>query len=162
VRLSLPLRNRTAEANLGSSLAQGRRINDQIRQAEQLIEADVRNSLQAVRSAEARLASAAASRSSAEQQYASEQRQLRAGTTTVFLVLQRQTELLAARARELQAQTDLNKAVSALNRATGSTLLANNVAVKTDSSLPELEQTKPADDPSLDDAEASAVSGARP
>jgi outer membrane protein TolC len=159
VRLSLPLRNRTAEANLGSSLAQGRRINDQIRQAEQLIEADVRNSLQAVRSAEARLASAAASRSSAEQQYASEQRQLRAGTTTVFLVLQRQTELLAARARELQAQTDLNKAVSALNRATGSTLQANNVAVKTDSALPQLEQTKPADDPALD-AEATATSGA--
>ncbi|HKG15899.1 MAG TPA: TolC family protein, partial [Pyrinomonadaceae bacterium] len=156
VRLSLPLRNRTAEANLGSSLAQGRRIGDQIRQAEQLIEADVRNSLQAVRSAEARLASAAASRSSAEQQYASEQRQLRAGTTTVFLVLQRQTELLAARARELQAQTDLNKAVSALNRATGSTLQANNVAVKTDSPLPELEQTTPADDPALD-AEATAV-----
>jgi outer membrane protein TolC len=159
VRLSLPLRNRTAEANLGSSLAQGRRINDQIRQAQQIIEADVRNSLQAVRSAEARLASAAASRSSAEQQYASEQRQLRAGTTTVFLVLQRQTELLAARARELQAQTDLNKAVSALNRATGSTLQANNVAVKTDSALPQLEQTKPADDPTLD-AEATATSGA--
>jgi len=161
VRLSLPLRNRTAEANLGSSLAQGRRIGDQIRQAEQLIEADVRNSLQAVRSAEARLASAAASRSSAEQQYASEQRQLRAGTTTVFLVLQRQTELLAARARELQAQTDLNKAVSALNRATGSTLQANNVAVKTDSALPELEQTTPADDPALD-ADANAFTSAAP
>lgn len=168
VRLSLPLRNRTAEANLGSSLAQGRRIGDQIRQAEQLIEADVRNSLQAVRSAEARLASAAASRSSAEQQYASEQRQLRAGTTTVFLVLQRQTELLAARARELQAQTDLNKAVSALNRATGSTLQANNVAVRTDSALPELEQTTLADDPALEAGAATAGAtstvspGARP
>jgi HAE1 family hydrophobic/amphiphilic exporter-1 len=161
VRLSLPLRNRTAQANLGSSLAQGRRIGDQIRQAEQLIEADVRNSLQAVRSAEARLASAAASRSSAEQQYASEQRQLRAGTTTIFLVLQRQTELLAARARELQAQTDLNKAVSQLNRATGSTLQANNVAVKTDSPLPELEQTKPADDPALD-AGANAFTSSAP
>jgi outer membrane protein TolC len=168
VRLSLPLRNRTAEANLGSSLAQGRRIGDQIRQAEQIIEADVRNSLQAVRSAEARLASAAASRSSAEQQYASEQRQLRAGTTTVFLVLQRQTELLAARARELQAQTDLNKAVSALNRATGSTLEANNVAVRKDSALPQLEQTKPADDSTLDagataaGAASNVAPGARP
>ncbi|HYY99583.1 MAG TPA: TolC family protein, partial [Pyrinomonadaceae bacterium] len=161
VRLSLPLRNRTAEANLGSALAQGRRIGDQIRQAEQIIEADVRNSLQAVRSAEARLASAAASRSSAEQQYASEQRQLRAGTTTVFLVLQRQTELLAARAAELQAQTDLNKSVSALNRATGSTLQANNVAVRTDSALPQLEPAGPADDSALD-AEASSAGGARP
>ena len=95
----------------------------------------------------------------AEQQYASEQRQLRAGTTTVFLVLQRQTELLAARARELQAQTDLNKAVSALNRATGSTLQANNDAVKTDAVLPQLEQTKPADDPTLPDFDPSISRG---
>jgi outer membrane protein TolC len=139
VRLSLPLRNRTAEANLGSSLAQGHRITDQIRQAEQLVEADVRNTLQAVRSAEARLQSAAASRSSAEQQYASQQRQFRAGTTTVFLVLQAQTSLLAAQANELQAQTDLNKAISQLQRATGNTLTANNVAVRTDTHARELE-----------------------
>jgi HAE1 family hydrophobic/amphiphilic exporter-1 len=140
VRISLPLRNRTAEANLGRALALNNRIRDQLAQAEQIIEADVRNSTQSVRSAEARLASAAAARSSAEQQYASEQRQFRAGTTTVFLVLQRQTDLLAARARELQAQTDLNKSISQFQRATGTTLSANNVAVRTDTPLRELEQ----------------------
>jgi outer membrane protein TolC len=140
VRISLPLRNRTAEANLGGALALGNRITDQFKQAEQLVEADVRNSLQSVRSAEARLASAAATRSSAEQQYASEQRQFRAGTTTVFLVLQRQTDLLAARARELQAQTDLNKAIAQFQRATGNTLTANNVAVRTDTPMRQLEQ----------------------
>jgi outer membrane protein TolC len=140
VRISLPLRNRTAEANLGRALALNNRIKDQLAQAEQLIEADVRNSIQSVRSAEARLASSAAARSSAEQQYASEQRQFRAGTTTVFLVLQRQTDLLAARARELQAQTDLNKAIAQFQRATGTTLSANNVAVRTDTPLRELEQ----------------------
>ena len=140
VRVALPLRNRTAEANLGASLAQGNRIKEQLAQAEQLIEADVRNSLQAVRSAEARLASAAASRSSSEQQYESEQRQFRAGTTTVFLVLQRQTDLLASRARELQAQTDLNKAISAFQRATGRTLEANQISIRTDTPMRELEQ----------------------
>ena len=132
VRVSLPLRNRTAEANLGRSLAEGRSIQNQRAQQEQLIEADVRNTMQALRSAEARLAAAAAARSSAEQQYASEQRQFRAGTTTVFLVLQRQNELLAARGRELQAQTDLNKSIALFQRATGNTLTANNVAVRTD------------------------------
>jgi len=140
VRVSLPLRNRTAEANLGGALALGNRITDQFKQTEQIIEAEVRNAIQAVRSAEARLASAAASRSSAELQYASEQRQFRAGTTTVYLVLQRQTELLAARGRELQAQTDLNKAISQLQHATGNTLSANNVSVITDTPLRELEQ----------------------
>jgi outer membrane protein TolC len=130
VRVELPFRNRTAQANLGRSLAEGRRITNQRAQAEQLIEADVRNATQSLRSAEARLASAAATRSSAEQQFESEQRQFRAGTTTVFLVLQRQNELLAARGRELQAQTDLNKAIAEFQRATGNTLGANNVMVR--------------------------------
>ena len=132
VRVSLPLRNRTAEANLGSSLAQGDRLMNQRAQSEQMIEAEVRNATQSLRSAEARLAAAAAARSSSEQQYESEQRQFHAGTSTIFLVLQRQTELLAARGRELQAQTDLNKAISDFQHATGNTLEANHVAVRTD------------------------------
>jgi HAE1 family hydrophobic/amphiphilic exporter-1 len=139
VRVEIPFRNRAAQANYGRSLAEGRRIQNQRAQAEQLIEADVRNAVQALRSAESRLASAAASRRSAELQYESEQRQFRAGTTTIFLVLQRQNELLAARGRELQAQTDLNKAIAEFQRATGNTLEANNVAVRTDGPARELE-----------------------
>ena len=129
VQISLPWGNRTAKANLGRTLVQSDRIKNQQAQIEQIIEAEVRNSLQALRSAEARLTSALASRQSAEQLFESEQRQFRAGTTTFYLVLQRQTELLAARGRELQSQTDLNKAISEFQRATGTTLLANNVTV---------------------------------
>ncbi|MDT5293503.1 MAG: hypothetical protein QOJ76_383, partial [Acidobacteriota bacterium] len=139
VRVELPFRNRTAQANFGRTLAEGRRIQNQRAQTEQIIEADVRNTLQSLRSAEARLASAASARASAEQQYESEQRQFRAGTTTLYLVLQRQTELLAARGRELQAQTDLNKFIADFQRATGNTLEANNVAVRTDTPARELE-----------------------
>lgn len=129
VQISLPWGNRTAKANLGRTLAEGDRIVNARAQQEQVIEAEVRNSLQALRSSEARLASALAARASAEQLYESEQRQFRAGTTTFYLVLQRQTELLVARGRELQAQTDLNKAISEFQRATGTTLSANNVSV---------------------------------
>ncbi|HZH33509.1 MAG TPA: TolC family protein [Pyrinomonadaceae bacterium] len=137
VRFSLPLKNRTAEANLGRSLAAGSQIKNQRAQAEQVIEADVRNALQALRSAEARLQSAAATRASNEQLYESEQRQFKAGTTTVYLVFQRQTELLAARGRELQAQTDLNKAISAFQRATGTTLTANHVSITNGTRAPQ-------------------------
>jgi outer membrane protein TolC len=96
---------------------------------QQTIEADVRNLLQAVRSAEARLNAAAAARSSTEQQYESEQRRLQAGLSTVFLVLQRQTDLIAARGRELQAQTDLNRAIANFRRATGETLQVHNISI---------------------------------
>jgi HAE1 family hydrophobic/amphiphilic exporter-1 len=82
-----------------------------------------------LRSAESRVAAAIASRAAAEQLYESEQRQFRAGTTTFFLVLQRQDDLLQARSRELFSQTDLNKAISEFQRATGTTLTANNVTV---------------------------------
>jgi HAE1 family hydrophobic/amphiphilic exporter-1 len=129
VQIALPWGNRTAKANLGRTLVEGNRIENQKAQQEQIIEAEVRNSLQALRSSEARLASALAARQSAELLYESEQRQFRAGTTTFYLVLQRQTELLVARGRELQSQTDLNKSISEFQRATGTTLSANNVSV---------------------------------
>ncbi len=129
VQIAFPLRNRTAKADLGRVLVEGERIANNRAQVEQLIEADVRNALQALRSAESRLASATETRIASEELYASEQRQFRAGTTTFYLVLQRQTDLTAALGRELQARTDLNKAVSEFNRAIGVTLSANNVSV---------------------------------
>lgn len=129
VVISLPWKNSAAKANLGRSLAEGELIENQREQAEQVIVAQVRNALQALRSAEARLNSAIASRISAEQLYESEQRQFRGGITTFYLVLQRQTELLAARGRELQAQTDLNKAISEFQHATGNTLTVNNITI---------------------------------
>ena len=129
VSISLPWGNRTAKANLGQTLVEAERIRNLRTQAEQRIEAEVRNSLQALRSAEARLASATAARAASEELYASEQRQFRSGTTTFYLVLQRQTDLLGARGRELQAQTDLNKAISEFQRAIGNTLSVNNVTV---------------------------------
>jgi HAE1 family hydrophobic/amphiphilic exporter-1 len=130
VQISLPLRNRTAEAQLGRSLVEGERITTQREQLEQSIQVEVRNALQAMRSAEARLRAAVATREANEQQLASEQRKLDAGQSTTFLVLERQTALTTARGQELKAQTDLNKAIADLQRATGNALRVNSVVVK--------------------------------
>ena len=132
LKISLPLKNRTARGDLGHSLAEGRRIDSVRAQTEQLIEADVRNTMQSVRSAEARLAAAAAARLAADQQYVSEQRKFKVGMSTVYLVLQRQTDLVTARGRELQIQTDLNKAIADFQRAMGTTFKYRNVAVLTE------------------------------
>lgn len=130
VQLSLPLRNRTAEAQLGRSLVEGERIGTQREQLEQTIQVEVRNALQGMRSAEARLRAAVATREANEQQFASEQRKLDAGQSTVFLVLERQTALTEARALELRAQTDLNKSIADLQRATGNALSVNSIVVR--------------------------------
>jgi HAE1 family hydrophobic/amphiphilic exporter-1 len=129
VSISLPLRNRTAQGQLGHALIEGKRIATQREQLEQLIQVDVRNALQSLTTAEARLRSAAVARDNAEQQYESEKRKLDAGQSTVFFVLERQTALATARGNELRAQTDLNKAIAELQRATGNSLAANNVTV---------------------------------
>jgi len=47
-------------------------------------------------------------------------------------VLQRQTDLVTARGRELRSQTDLNKAIAELQRAMGNTFRYRNVAVITE------------------------------
>jgi len=130
VQINLPLKNQTAEAQLGRSLVEGKKIQTQREQLEQQIQVEVRNSLQAVRSAEARLRAAAAQREASEKQYESEQRKFDAGQSTLFLVLERQTALTNARGSELRAQTDLNKAIVELQRATGNSLKANNVEAK--------------------------------
>jgi len=130
VQISLPLRNRTAEANLGRTLVEGERIGTQRQQLEQTIQVDVRNALQSVRSSEARLRAAVATRAANEQQFASEQRKLDAGQSTTFLVLERQTALTESRGLELKAQTDLNKAIADLQRATGNALSVNSIVVR--------------------------------
>ncbi|MET0647267.1 MAG: TolC family protein [Pyrinomonadaceae bacterium] len=141
VRISLPLRNRTAKANFGRSVAEGRRVQNERAKAEQVIEAEVRDTLQALRSSEARLAAAASARSTAEQQYQSERRKFQSGMSTAYMVSQRQIDLIAARGRELQAQTDLNKSVADFRRATGSTLQTHNVALRPGDPSRRFEQT---------------------
>ncbi|MER3431728.1 MAG: hypothetical protein C4324_11935 [Blastocatellia bacterium] len=135
VTVSLPFGNRAAEAEFGRVLVQESKIQSQVAQTGQTIEAEVRNALQTLKSAEARLSAAAAERIAAEQLFESEMRQFRVGTTTFYLVQQRQTDLLNARSRELQAQTDLNKAISGYHRAVGSTLEVNSVNVSSGGSI---------------------------
>jgi HAE1 family hydrophobic/amphiphilic exporter-1 len=130
VRVSLPLRNRTARANFARALAEGRRVENRRAKTEQDIEAEVRDTLQSLRSSEARLAAASSARSTAEQQYQSERRKFQSGMSTAYMVSRRQIDLINARGRELQAQTDLNKSVADFRRATGSTLQTHNVALR--------------------------------
>lgn len=131
VQVTFPIGNHTAKADLAAAQEQERSVAVQEASTIQRITMDVRNSLQAYQSAQARLIAARAAREASEQVLASEQRRFRAGSSTTFLVLQREIELADNRGRELQAQTDLNKAVVDLQRATGTILNANNVDVTT-------------------------------
>jgi len=130
VQFNIPLRNETAKAQLGKALVQGEQIQTQREQIAQNIQVDVRNALQTVRTAEARLRTAAISRENSQKQYQSEQRKLDAGQSNIYMVLDRQTALTTAKSTELRAQTELNKAIADLQKATGNSLKANNVEAR--------------------------------
>jgi outer membrane protein TolC len=89
----------------------------------------VRNGIQALRSAQARFRAARAAREYAERDYESDKRKVSAGLTTVFVMLQRQTDLVQAEGRELQAKTDLRKSVIELERAMGRTFEVYHIDV---------------------------------
>lgn len=130
LNISLPIRNRTADANLGKSLAEGRRIKNQQQQVEQNVAADVRNAMENLQMAQLRLQAAAVARESAEEQYQSEQRQFRAGTSTLFLVQQRQANMITARSQERRSQADMSEAIAQFQLATGTILKERSIVLK--------------------------------
>ncbi|HEV8169280.1 MAG TPA: TolC family protein, partial [Pyrinomonadaceae bacterium] len=129
VAISFPFKNKTAEANLAGARIQKEQLQASVRSQEQIIEVDVRNSAQAVESARQRVLSAREARINAEAQLEGEQRLYQVGRSTTFLLFQRENALANARASELRAETDYNKALADLQRATSTTLRANNVVV---------------------------------
>jgi HAE1 family hydrophobic/amphiphilic exporter-1 len=129
VRLSYPWRNRTAEGNLGRTLAEARQLDARQRQLVQTVQIEVRNALQAVEAARQRFEAARAGRIAAEAQYKGEVERYRAGLSTNFLVLEQENDLAVARGNEVRALTDYNKALADLQRVTGMTLVNNNVQV---------------------------------
>ncbi|MGH9874870.1 MAG: TolC family protein [Pyrinomonadaceae bacterium] len=129
VSFQIPLRNRTAEANLAGVRIQKEQLEASVRSQDQLIEQDVRNAAQNVETSRRRVLAAREARVNAETQLEGEQRLYQVGRSTTFLLFQRQNALTNARNAELRAETDYNKALADLQRATSTTLRANNVIV---------------------------------
>jgi outer membrane protein len=130
VAISLPFKNKTAEAQYAGARIQQEQLQASMRSQEQIIEVEVRNAAQAVETARRRVLAAREARVNAELQLEGEQRLYQVGRSTTFLLFQRENALTNARAQELRAETDYNKALSDLQRATSTTLRSNNVIVE--------------------------------
>ena len=130
VNIQIPFRNRTAEANLAGARIQQTQSEALSRSQEQVIEVEVRNAAQSVESTRQRVLAARAARESAEVQLEGERRLYQVGRSTTFLLIQRENELANARNLEIRAETDYNKALAELQRATSTTLRANNIVIQ--------------------------------
>ncbi|MGC2237410.1 MAG: TolC family protein [Pyrinomonadaceae bacterium] len=129
VTFSFPLGNRTAKANLAGAQIQQEQTNAQTRGQEQIVIAEVRNAVQALETARQRVLSARKARENAEIQLAGEQKLFEAGRSTTFLLFQRENALANARNAEIRSETDYNKAISDLQRATSTTFQLNNIEI---------------------------------
>lgn len=129
VTVQLPFRNRTAQANLAGERILKDQLQASIRSQDQAIEVEVRNAAQSVETARQIVLASREARRNAEVQLQGEQRLYQVGRSTTFLLFQRENELVNARNAELRAETNYNIALADLQRATSTTLRANNVIV---------------------------------
>jgi outer membrane protein TolC len=123
----VPFGNHTAKANYAIAQEQARQVAVQETAVLQRIRAESVNAIQGLREAQYRVIAARAAREAAQRVLLGEQRRFQAGTSTTFLVLQRQLDLANQEGRELQAQTDLDKAIVELNRVSGGIFAQNNI-----------------------------------
>lgn len=130
VNIQIPFRNKTAEANLAGARIQQTQTEALRRSQEQIVEVEVRNAAQSVETTRQRVLTARAARQSAEVQLEGERRLYQVGRSTTFLLIQRENELANARNQEIRAETDYNKALAELQRATSTTLRANNIIIE--------------------------------
>jgi len=129
ITFELPFGNRTAKANLAGARIQQQQTDAQTRAQEQIVVADVRNAVQAVETARQRILTARRARESAEIQLEGERKLFEVGRSTTFLLFQRENALTNARNSEIRAETDYNKSLSDLQRATSTTFRLNNIEV---------------------------------
>ena len=122
LRLNLPIRNRSAEADLGSALNSKRRDLYSLRASEQAITLEVRNAVHQLEQAKLSMAAAKIARDLGLKNLEAEQRKYELGVSTIFFVLDAQTQLATAEQGLLQAQVSYQRAVTAVERGTGSLL----------------------------------------
>ena len=129
VELRLPIRNRAAEADLGDALVAKRRSLYLLRQREQAITLDVRNAIHQLEQASLSMAAAKIARDLAQKNLEAEQRKYELGVQTIFFVLEAQTQLAQVELSLVQAEIGYQRALTAVDRATGALLERHRVQI---------------------------------
>jgi outer membrane protein len=126
---SVPLRNRTAQADYIRESLNLRQ--NELRQRQQInqIRVDVQNALIGVTQARGRFLAAQKNRVLQEQTLDAEQKKYALGASTIFFVIQAQRDLATAQATEVSAMAAYSRAKVQMEFVTGQTLKANQVNI---------------------------------
>lgn len=129
VSLSLPIRNRQAQADNAQAQLQERQQEVQYREEQNLIFTNVRNAIIALTQDRAQVAAAQEARILAQQTLDAEEKKFQLGASTAFNVTLRVQQETAAASQEVRAKANLAEAYVLFNQAMGRTLEANRITI---------------------------------
>ncbi|MGB6821219.1 MAG: TolC family protein [Candidatus Acidiferrales bacterium] len=129
LNLSLPLRNRSAQADHARALLNERQYQTIYQQEKNTIVVGVRNALIAIQQDAAQVVATEKATQLAQQTLDDEQKKYSLGASTSYNVILRSRDLTAAKGNELLAKANLQIALVNFNLAMGRTLSANNITV---------------------------------
>jgi len=129
LNFTLPIRNRSAQADSARALLDERQIQTQYRQTQNTIVLGVRNAQIALQQGRAQVSAAAKARELAQQTLDAEQKKYQLGSSTSYNVVLRSRDLTSAQGTELRAKVNLEEAVVAFNQAMGRTLEASHIVM---------------------------------
>jgi outer membrane protein len=127
--LSIPLRNRSAQANYATAAVNLRQSELSVQKLMNQIHVDVQNALITVQQARAQYSAAVKSRILQEQTLDAEQKKYAVGASTPFLVIQAQRDLATAGGAEVVAEATYVQARLQLDVATGRALDVYNIEI---------------------------------
>src|ERR1700691_3661735 len=129
VTFSIPIRNRSAQADNARALLNERVQQTQYRQTQNTIVLNVRNAMIALQQDRAQGAAAEKARTLAQQTLDAEQKKYQLGSSTSYNVVLRSRDLTAAEGTELRAKVNLEEALVNFNQAMGRTLEVNRITM---------------------------------
>jgi outer membrane protein len=129
ISLSIPIRNRSAQADAARALLEERQLRTQLQKTKNQVAQEVRNAEIALTQAKAQIEAARKAVTLAQQTLDAEQKKFQLGESTVFLVIQAQRDLVAAEVRNVLARAVYAKALTQFAQATGTTLAKHNVQI---------------------------------
>jgi outer membrane protein TolC len=129
--LNLPIKNHSAEANLGNALVARRRTQYQVREQEENITLQVATAVHQLEQARISLDASRVAFDLSRKSLEAEERKYQLGAQTIFFVLQAQTVLASAQAAVLQAEINYQLARAAVDHATGLLLDHYKIEVQT-------------------------------
>ena len=127
LQLDVPLRNRTARADLARDQLQLRQSEVRLRELQNQVRVQVEAALIALRQARSSYQAAVQTRLLQQKALDDMRQQFEVGVARSYDVILNQRDLAQARSNEVVTQSDYIKARTALDRATGMTLENNNV-----------------------------------